>query len=136
MSVAYDSVDVSAIMGPGLYFLLQGETCVYVGQSKDMLTRVYAHHGAKRRRTPTWLRALQMMRFDRIEVLPMPLAALDKAEREWISALRPKYNIHGQLQADYGDHAPGPRMSYAEFVAILPPELAPKPPFVLSRRPL
>jgi hypothetical protein len=59
---------------PGVYFLLQGEEVIYVGQSTDIPSRVLSH-----RRTKD---------FDRYATMPVP--------RDWLSEVEAEYILHYQ----------------------------------------
>jgi hypothetical protein len=59
---------------PGVYFLLQGEEVIYVGQSADIPSRVLSH-----RRTKD---------FDRYATMPIP--------RDWLSEVEAEYILHYQ----------------------------------------
>lgn len=67
---------------PGLYFLMDGVECVYVGQSKSAVSaRILRHVGAKK--------------FDRVLVMPCGIEHIDEIERYFISSLNPRYNVSG-----------------------------------------
>jgi len=91
-------LDVSEVLASGVYALLSRGTVVYIGKSKCMLARVYAHRNryANRRRgkdVPWWLEAsIPAIAFDQIMVLPCSLDRLDRLEKEMIERYRPKYN--------------------------------------------
>jgi hypothetical protein len=67
---------------PAVYFLIDGETVLYVGQSRNLAARL-ARHGASGRR---WERTL---------FLPVPESELLRVEREWIRTVRPPWNRAG-----------------------------------------
>lgn len=60
-----------------IYFLLQGDEVVYVGQTTTGLSRPFAH---------------QDKEFDYIKALPFPHEKLDEAEDYYISKYKPIYN--------------------------------------------
>lgn len=67
----------------GVYFLIQANRVVYVGQSIDVLARIAKH---RRERND----------FDSFNILPCSVDELDELEEAYIFALTPKYNsIYG-----------------------------------------
>ena len=65
---------------PGIYFLLQDDDIVYVGQSRTTILSRLAHH-------------LTDKRFNRVTVLQYPSDYdFDTEEAEYIWQLQPKYN--------------------------------------------
>lgn len=74
---------------PGIYFLIDGQEVVYVGQSMNLPLRIHQHRRANEKK------------FDRFTVYPCPAKLLDKIERHYIQLLRPKYNL---APLPYGDH--------------------------------
>lgn len=65
---------------PGIYFLIDGQEIVYVGQSMNLPLRIDQHRRESRKT------------FDRFTVYPCPEKLLDKLERHYIHVFRPKYN--------------------------------------------
>lgn len=69
----------------GVYFLFRGDDCIYVGQSKNVHTRVREHrlgrNGSKDFDTYSWL--------------PVPEEKLDQAELHYIETLMPPLNVMG-----------------------------------------
>jgi hypothetical protein len=61
----------------GVYFLLDGDEVVYVGQAKSVYQRIGCHVDKK---------------FDRYAYVPCPLDMLDKLESLYIHCLQPKLN--------------------------------------------
>lgn len=61
----------------GVYFLLDGDEVVYVGQSVNVYSRIGQHTGK---------------RFDRYAFVPCPIDALDRLESLYIHCLRPRLN--------------------------------------------
>lgn len=88
-------VEVTAILNVGVYALLRNDVVVYVGQSKKMLGRIYAHRTNHGRKTmPSWMPvSLRGVQFDRVYVLPCRLEDLDALERSLIDLYKPRYNI-------------------------------------------
>lgn len=62
----------------GVYFLVEGRQVVYVGQSRNLMSRLATHVGCKM--------------FDRFAYIPCPAEALDLLESLYIHALRPSQN--------------------------------------------
>lgn len=87
-------VNVSALLGPGVYALLRDGVVVYVGQSKRMLGRVSAHKSNWGRKTPAWLPAsVRGILFDEVHVLPCRVEDLNAVEAAMINLYKPRYNI-------------------------------------------
>lgn len=60
-----------------VYFLLQGDEVVYVGQTSAGLSRPFSHHDKE---------------YDLIKVMACPLNKLDETEDFYIGKYKPKYN--------------------------------------------
>lgn len=88
-------VNVSAILGPGVYALVRDGVVVYIGQSKRMLSRVSAHKSNwGRKSTPSWLPpSCRGILFDEVHVLPCRVEDLDEVEATMINLYKPRYNI-------------------------------------------
>lgn len=65
--------------GPGIYFLFDGDTCVYVGQSIQVHARAREHFSSKKYDSYSWL--------------PVPASDLSRWEQHYITLLRPRLNI-------------------------------------------
>lgn len=65
----------------GIYFLLQRERIVYVGQSRNVPARIHEHHTAS------------AMAFDRYWLQQCPARLLSRLEAHYISVFQPRYNI-------------------------------------------
>lgn len=78
--VARDAQPASDLAGPCIYFLLQGEEVVYVGQSTSVYARLQIH------------RANPGKEWDRFYILPTTMEEIDELELRYYQALRPKYN--------------------------------------------
>lgn len=64
---------------PCVYFLIEGEMVVYVGQTRALAARLLQHtQGGKR--------------WERVLFMPIPAAELLRVEAEWIAALQPPLN--------------------------------------------
>lgn len=88
--------NVTQVLRAGIYFLCwQGEV-VYIGQSKRLYARIYAHkHNYSSRRggkAPSWLPVKGII-FDEVHVRPCLLEQLDYLERDYIRQFRPKHNV-------------------------------------------
>ena len=93
------AVDVTAMLGMGVYVLSAKGTVVYVGQSKCMLARVYAHRNLARRTQPAWL-PIKGIVFDKIEVIPCHPDRINALEQGLIAFYRPKHNIKHNPDTD------------------------------------
>lgn len=62
----------------GVYFLIEGDEIVYVGQSVNINQRLLGHFPNKE--------------FSRVAILPVPPDRLEDVEREYINHLAPRYN--------------------------------------------
>lgn len=66
-------------MPPCVYFLIEKNQVVYIGQSRNLPSRLSQHDGDGK----TW---------DRVLFMPLPAADLLRVEAEWIAALTPPLN--------------------------------------------
>lgn len=80
-SIAQSAVGRSRSICAGVYFLLDGNEIVYVGQSKNVPSRLIAHFRSGE------------MAFDRWWYQPCPERLLLRLEAHYISAFSPKYNF-------------------------------------------
>lgn len=82
--------DISEVLQSGVYMLVKRGVPIYIGQSKRMLHRLYAHRtkGDK----PSW-HPIKSFVFDQIFILPVHVDKLDQVEREMIERYKPRYNI-------------------------------------------
>ena len=88
--------DVSAILGPGVYALVKRGVVIYVGKSRSVWQRLYAHRSTANRAArgkpiPTWL-PLKGFVFDEVWVRPCAFADLDRLEEEMINRYKPRFN--------------------------------------------
>lgn len=92
-------VDVSFMLHCAVYALLQNGKVVYVGQSKNPLTRVYSHASYRGKLEP-WKAGYTTrkvgFKFDTIWVMPCMLRDLDRLEAEQITKWQPKHNTRGR----------------------------------------
>jgi excinuclease UvrABC nuclease subunit len=110
------TVDVSALMRPGVYLLSRMGEIVYVGQSKLPLRRIYQHTiAAKFKRTKSPWSNAPAIKFDHIEVMPCPEHQLNELERALIKLHNPRYNIQLRLNVEdmvkiaLTNHPPNPQ---------------------------
>lgn len=94
--------DVSRILGVGVYLLVHRGTIVYVGKSKSLYQRIYAHRnlwnqGKRGRPQPSWMPpSAKGMLFDGVFIRPCTLEEVDALEVRMIELYRPKHNIVNQ----------------------------------------
>ena len=88
-------IEVTPILGVGVYALLRDGVVVYVGQSKKMLQRISAHKSNwGRKAQPAWMPvSLRGVLFDQAFVLPCRVESLDELEAAMIDLYKPRYNI-------------------------------------------
>lgn len=67
----------------GVYFLMQGDEIVYVGQSRDIYSRI-SHH-------------LRNITCDKITAIPCPEEKLNSLELLYIRKFSPRYNVMGKV---------------------------------------
>lgn len=88
--------NASAILRPGVYALVRAGVVIYVGKSKSLYQRIYAHRTTANRaqrghKIPTWLPAKGFV-FDEVWVRVCALSELDALEAEMINRYKPKFN--------------------------------------------
>lgn len=87
-------IDITAALRPGVYALYYRGTCVYVGQSKCMLTRIYSHKSRGDR--PSW-HPIRSIVFDSARIYPVAEPSARSAlEAALIRRHQPRCNIHHQ----------------------------------------
>lgn len=88
-------IEVTPILGCGVYALVREGVVVYVGQSKKMLGRIGAHKSNwGRKSVPAWMPAsIRGVLFDQVFVLPCRVEMLDEVERTMIDLYKPRLNI-------------------------------------------
>lgn len=89
-------VDASAVLRAGVYALVKNGVVIYVGKSKTLYQRIYAHRHTARnasrgKKIPDWLPTKGFV-FDQVFVRPCALEALDALEAEMIERYKPRYN--------------------------------------------
>ena len=95
------SFNVTEILRQGVYLLSREGRVVYVGQSKCMLARIYAHRNLARKRVPSWL-PIRGVVFDTVEVIPCHPDRIDALERGLIDLYRPVCNRTHNLTPPQG----------------------------------
>lgn len=88
--------DVSEVLQPGVYALVKQGVVIYVGKSKSLYQRIYAHrntarNAAKGKRIPSWM-PIKGFVFDQVFVRTCRLDELDGLEAEMIERYKPRYN--------------------------------------------
>jgi hypothetical protein len=76
----------------GIYFLLRGNEIIYIGQTKNIETRLLGHKDKS---------------FDSHRFIPCPIEKLNKYESRWIIKFNPIYNKSSQCHYNRGDKKPG-----------------------------
>lgn len=88
--------DVSDVLTVGVYALVKRGTVIYVGKSKSLYQRIYAHRhtanrAAKGKPIPSWL-PIKGFVFDQIFVRTCRIEELDSLEAAMIETYKPRYN--------------------------------------------
>lgn len=81
------------MLRPAVYLLWRQGRVVYVGQSKCPLVRIYTHRSLARQRRVPWIK-LRGIVFDKVQLIPTVMDALDSVEQAWIAHFQPVHNIH------------------------------------------
>ncbi len=71
-------------LGPVVYFLIDGDECVYVGGTRKLYHRIPQHEKGTRKHPPKT--------FDSVRYIHVEDSLLRETERFWIKELKPKYN--------------------------------------------
>lgn len=91
------ALDLSALLQSGVYVLLHRERVVYVGKSRMVLKRLYAHRNLwerKRKGLRTLTRSnLKGIPFDQVYFYPCAIEELDSREFELIQRFQPRHNV-------------------------------------------
>lgn len=98
------------VLGAGVYMLVRNGVVIYVGKTRELWARVYAHRNVARRAAkgkaiPSWF-PIKGFVFDQVLVRPCALEGLDVLEREMIALYRPKFNQSLKPAGKYA-RAPG-----------------------------
>ena len=94
--------DVSTFLRVGVYALAYRGVVVYVGKSKNMLTRVYTHRSmwsARRGKHKLPHIPVKGILFDEVHVQPCSLETIDEIEQAMIRKYKPKYNVKHKGEA-------------------------------------
>lgn len=83
--------DASNLLRSGIYILLSRGVPIYIGKSKRMLHRIYAHRNRGDR--PSWS-PIKAFTFDQVFILPVHVDRLDEVEREMIDLYKPRFNMN------------------------------------------
>lgn len=86
-------VDLTAIIGSGVYALFFGDELVYIGKAKRLLARIYAHRNMLERKR-AGVRGIKAVPFSKVKAWPCPEVDLDRWERELIERYQPKHNTN------------------------------------------
>lgn len=89
-------LDVSTMLHCCVYALLQRDVVVYIGKTKQPLTRLYSHAHARGKLEPWkagYTTRKKGFKFDGIWIRPCMLAQLDQLEVDMIRKYQPKYNV-------------------------------------------
>lgn len=88
--------DLSLLLRSAVYALYYKGELVYIGQSKQLLIRLYQHknnYSRTRRDKPVMAgSSAKAILFDEIKALPVERGMLDAVERELIDKFKPRYN--------------------------------------------
>ena len=88
--------DVTSLLRSGVYALAKRGVVIYVGKSKSLYSRIYAHRhyanrAARGKTIPSWLPVKGLV-FDAVYIRPCALEDLDRLEWEMINRYKPHYN--------------------------------------------
>jgi len=89
-------IGVGEILRSGIYALVWHGRVVYIGQSKKMLQRIYAHKNLVGKPKSLFTSA-RGVRFDDVFICPCPIEKLDELEKEMINLYKPQYNVNLKL---------------------------------------
>lgn len=124
-------IDVSAILRSGVYALVHRGVVVYVGKSKVMLGRLYAHRtawGSKSKKRVGY-KPISGILFDEVWIKPCATDEIDSLEYEMINRYKPRYN------AQLKNGLPAAALDLAQLLAPLLGERPPAPdPQIVTRR--
>ena len=88
--------DVTTLLRAGVYALVKRGVVIYVGKSKSLYARIYAHRhyanrAARGKTIPSWLPVKGLV-FDEVHIRPCALEELDALEHAMINRYKPHYN--------------------------------------------
>lgn len=90
-----DFIDMSAMLGPGVYALVVRDEIVYVGKAKKLLQRIYAHKNNWRKsREGSYTIAVRAIYFTAVWIHPCKESDLNRIERVMISKYKPRENTN------------------------------------------
>lgn len=84
-------IDLSAVLGSGVYALFFVGELVYIGKAKRLLARIYAHRNMLERKR-AGVRGVKAVPFSKVKVWPCKEIDLDRLEKELIERFQPKHN--------------------------------------------
>ena len=87
-SITGDSVKLSSVSGPSVYFLIKESEIVYVGKSKAFHSRISQHVNDKKKD------------FDSFKIVPCSTDEMDLLEMFFINHYKPTYNTQSLLDGD------------------------------------
>lgn len=79
--IVNSGMNINSIVISGIYFLINAESVVYVGQSLDIFSRIKAH------------RAANLIEFTSVTIMPTHQELLNHLEKKYIQALLPTHNV-------------------------------------------
>lgn len=90
--------DITPILRCGIYALCFHGRVVYIGKSKNLYVRIYAHRNLyyaklKKQALSSSLVPLKAIQFDEVHILPCSPDRMDALEREMINKYNPKMNV-------------------------------------------
>jgi excinuclease UvrABC nuclease subunit len=112
---------ISESLRSGVYLLAHKGVIVYIGKSKTMLNRIYAHRSLWGKKKPEWL-SIRGILFDEVFIRPCPVDLLDELEFEMINLYKPKLNQ--RLKSPRGHDRPSKLIVNGRTLTVHP---APEP---------
>jgi excinuclease UvrABC nuclease subunit len=97
--------DYSKLIGSGIYALVSGDEVVYIGKSKQLWKRLYAHRSTleRVRQGKRPFNKMRAMIFDKVWIMACAISDMERIEKEWIGKLNPKYNRVHRTRMDMTD---------------------------------
>lgn len=100
--VADGFLDMSKMLGPGVYALVFADEVIYIGKARRLLHRIYAHRNLHERmiksgKVPSlgYQSGIRPIKFSRVWIFPCQEAQLDLVETQLIRKYQPSRNIKG-----------------------------------------
>lgn len=81
-----EAVEVTEVLGPGVYALAYRGRVVYVGQSGSVCQRIASH------RRKRWGGRMERFVFDQVFIWPCAVEDLDRLEQQMIARYQPRHN--------------------------------------------